>query len=67
MKANRGSLAVAILALCSSLALAQYTALDPTRIVPDARVLGLGKAYFGLAEGTASIYTNPAGLADAKG
>ncbi|MFA5892436.1 MAG: S-layer homology domain-containing protein [Candidatus Margulisiibacteriota bacterium] len=67
MKANRGSLAVAILALCASLALAQYTALDPTRIVPDARVLGLGKAYFGLAEGTASIYTNPAGLADAKG
>lgn len=42
-----------------------YSAMDPTRLVPDARVLGLGKAFIGLAEGTSAIYTNPAGLAEA--
>lgn len=44
-----------------------YQALDPTRIVPDARVIGLGAAYTALAEGTSSIYTNPAGLSEALG
>lgn len=48
-------------------AFAQYTALDPTRIVPDARVIGTGYSFIGLAEGTAAIYTNPAGLAEATG
>ncbi|MDI6731912.1 MAG: S-layer homology domain-containing protein [Candidatus Margulisbacteria bacterium] len=44
---------------------ADYTAIDPTRNIPSARVLGLGKAYIGLADDAASIFTNPAGLNDA--
>lgn len=56
-----------VLLLTALAAGAQYSALDPTRLIPDARVIGLGKAYVGLAEGTAAIYTNPAGLADNKG
>lgn len=42
-----------------------YNAIDPTRNIPNARVLGLGKAYLALADDTGAIYTNPAGLADA--
>lgn len=48
-------------------ALAQYVAQDPTRYVPNARILGLGKAYIGLADDVGSIYTNPSGLAGIKG
>ncbi|MFC1511358.1 PorV/PorQ family protein [Candidatus Margulisiibacteriota bacterium] len=48
-------------------AYAGYEAPDPTYLTPNARVLALGKAYVGLGEGTAAIFTNPAGMADAKG
>lgn len=40
-----------------------FTANDPSDMIPNARVIGLGKAYVGLADDVASIYTNPAGLA----
>ena len=43
-----------------------FVALDPTRHVPSARVLGLAKAYLGLADDTGAMYTNPAGLAEAE-
>ena len=42
---------------------AQFQAWDPTSNIPNARVLGLGKAYLALADDTGAIYTNPAGLA----
>ncbi|MBN3032715.1 MAG: S-layer homology domain-containing protein [Candidatus Saganbacteria bacterium] len=42
---------------------AQFQAWDPTRNIPNGRVLGLGKAYLALEGDTGSIYTNPAGLA----
>ena len=45
---------------------AEYVAIDPTRTIPNARVLGLGKAYIGLADDSGAIYTNPAGLNDAE-
>ena len=45
----------------------QYAAIDPTRMTPNARVLGMGKAFVALADGTGAIYMNPAGLADATG
>jgi len=48
-------------------AFAQYAASDPTRLIPNARILGLGKAYIGLAEGPGAMYTNPAGMADSPG
>jgi len=61
-------LAVIILLLAlAAQAQAQYVAQDPTRYIPNARILGLGKAYIGLAEDVGSIYTNPAGLSGAKG
>lgn len=63
MKFYWGAAALIILLAGSCLA---FSALDPTRQVPDARVLGLGKAFIGLAEGTSAIYTNPAGLAEAS-
>lgn len=52
--------------ICAS-AHAQFAAIDPTRNTPNARVLGLGKAYFALADDSGSIFTNPSGLADAPG
>jgi hypothetical protein len=47
--------------------LAQYAAEDPTIYVPNGRVFGVGKAYYGLADDTGAMYTNPAGLAQQKG
>lgn len=58
---------ILIAILISVPAFGQYIAQDPTRYIPNARVIGLGKAYIGLADDAASIYTNPAGLAEAKG
>ncbi|MFH1576058.1 MAG: S-layer homology domain-containing protein, partial [Candidatus Margulisiibacteriota bacterium] len=55
-----------VLFLFSSIASAQFVAIDPTRNIPNARVLGLGKAYIGLANDAGSIFTNPAGLAEAE-
>jgi hypothetical protein len=49
--------------LSGSVSHAQYMAWDPTRNIPNGRVLGLGKAYMGLADDTGAIYSNPAGLA----
>lgn len=46
---------------------AQYVAQDPTRYVPNARILGLGKAFIGLADDVGSIYTNPSGLSGIQG
>jgi len=43
-----------------------YIAVDPTRTIPNARVLGLGKAYNALANDCGSLYTNPSGMADAE-
>jgi len=56
-----------LITILAGVALAQYAAVDPTRMVPNARVLGCGKAFAGLADGTGAIFVNPAGLADAKG
>jgi hypothetical protein len=47
--------------------LAQYVAQDPTRYIPNGRVLGLGKSFVGLADDAGAMFTNPAGLADSKG
>lgn len=57
-----------MLLLCLAVpASAQFVAQDPTRYIPNARVLGMGKAYMGLANDAGSIYTNPAGLAEVSG
>ncbi len=45
---------------------AAFFAVDPTRNIPNGRVLGLGKAYTGLADDCGAIFTNPAGLAGAQ-
>ncbi|MFA6431804.1 MAG: S-layer homology domain-containing protein [Candidatus Margulisiibacteriota bacterium] len=60
-------IAIVIVMAGCSVSFAQYVAQDPTRNIPNARVLGLGKAYTALADDTGSIYTNPAGLNDATG
>ncbi|MBU1027068.1 MAG: S-layer homology domain-containing protein [Candidatus Margulisbacteria bacterium] len=39
---------------------------DPSRIGIGARVLGMGSAYVGLSDDLASIFINPAGLAEVK-
>ncbi len=56
---------ILILGFCGT-SFAQYIAIDPTRQIPNGRVLALGKAYIGLADDTGSIFTNPAGLADSE-
>lgn len=43
-----------------------FEAPDPSRTIPDGRVLALGSAYTGLSDGTAAIFGNPAGLANAQ-
>ncbi len=40
-------------------------AVDPSAYTPSARVLGMGRAYVGLADDAAGIYLNPAGIASA--
>lgn len=45
-----------------SFSLAQAVAPDITRLTVGARILGMGKAFVGLADDVGSIYTNPAGL-----
>ena len=42
--------------------LAQYEAPDPSTNTPNGRALGLGRAGVGLADDTAAIFQNPAGL-----
>jgi hypothetical protein len=54
---------LALFALQCVVAAQTYIAWDPTRNIPNGRVLGLGKAYMGLADDTGAIYSNPAGLA----
>ncbi|MFC1568527.1 S-layer homology domain-containing protein [Candidatus Margulisiibacteriota bacterium] len=58
---------LALLLLQGSVAAQSYMAWDPTRHIPNGRVLGLGKAYMGLADDTGAIYSNPAGLAGING
>lgn len=54
-----------LLSAFAGLALAEtFIAWDPSRSTPNARVLGLGRAFVGLADDSAAIYTNPAGLAE---
>jgi hypothetical protein len=60
-------LALFVCCLAAGLAAAQYVAQDPTRYIPNGRVLGLGKAYIGLADDTGAMYTNPAGLGEISG
>ncbi len=57
--------AICLLMATAQAAWAQYEAPDPSRTVPDGRVLALGSAFTGLSEGTAAIFCNPAGLASA--
>ncbi len=52
-----------LLSFLITAAFAQYEAPDPSRTTPNARVLGMGRAYLGLADDAAAIFTNPAGLA----
>ncbi|MFC1568065.1 S-layer homology domain-containing protein [Candidatus Margulisiibacteriota bacterium] len=63
----RRSIAILILIALALPCAAQFVARDPTHIVPSGRVLGLGKAYVGLADDTAAIFTNPAGMVAAEG
>ena len=59
-------IAILIILVCVP-AWAQYVAQDPTRYVPNGRILGLGKAYIGLADDAGAMYTNPAGLGGISG
>ncbi|MBU0672875.1 MAG: hypothetical protein KJ732_07610, partial [Candidatus Margulisbacteria bacterium] len=63
----RKFLVILIVAVLTFPAWGQYMAQDPTRYIPNARVLGLGKAYIGLADDAGAIYSNPAGLASIGG
>lgn len=63
MRLKRFIILAAALLMLSSMASAQYMAWDPTRHIPNGRVLALGKAYMGLADDSGAIYSNPAGLA----
>ena len=47
-----------------SVSLAQFDANDPSSRASNARVIGMGRAFSGLADDTAAIYFNPAGLAN---
>lgn len=47
---------------CLALAANATVAPDPTRLSLGCRVLGLGKAFIGMADDTSAVYTNPAGL-----
>jgi len=51
-----------LLAVGAGQVLAQAVAPDATRLSVGARILGMGKAFTGLADDVGSIYTNPAGL-----
>ena len=42
----------------------EFVAWDPSRHAPNARVLGLGRAYVALADDAGAVYVNPAGLAE---
>jgi len=55
-----------IILFLSCAAYAQFEAPDPSRNVPNGRVLALGRANMALSEGTAAIFCNPAGLANAQ-
>jgi len=45
---------------------AQFIAIDPSERCINARVIGLGRSFVGLADDTSAIYLNPAGLAQQK-
>ncbi|MFA5034336.1 MAG: S-layer homology domain-containing protein [Candidatus Margulisiibacteriota bacterium] len=60
-------LALIMVVMFAGIALAQYVAQDPTRYIPNARVLGLGKAYIGLSDDAGAMYSNPAGMAGIEG
>lgn len=52
-----------LILLCFSFSAHAVVAPDPTRLSLGCRVLGLGKAYIGLADDASAVYTNPSGLA----
>jgi len=52
-----------LLLLFSSSLFAQFDANDPSGRSPNARVIGLGRAFVGLADDSAALYFNPAGIA----
>ena len=60
-------LALIIVLMFAGMALAEYVAQDPTRYIPNARVLGLGKAYIGLSDDAGAMYSNPSGMAGIEG
>ena len=59
-------IAICLLGLTAQAAHAGFDAPDPSRTIPDGRVLAIGRAYTGLSDGTAAIFGNPAGLANAQ-
>jgi len=60
---NRLLTAVLILFALSQFAVAQFDATDPSSRSSNARVDGMGRAFTAIADDTAAIYFNPAGLA----
>ncbi|MBU1616398.1 MAG: S-layer homology domain-containing protein [Candidatus Margulisbacteria bacterium] len=60
-------LTLLLIMVMAGVALAEYVAQDPTRYIPNARVLGLGKAYIGLSDDAGAMYSNPAGMAGVEG
>jgi hypothetical protein len=59
---NKLLLIFGLVFIFTSQAWPQAVAPDPTRLSVGPRVLAMGKAFVGLADDYASIYTNPAGL-----
>ncbi|MFA5114121.1 MAG: S-layer homology domain-containing protein [Candidatus Margulisiibacteriota bacterium] len=50
-------------ALVAGMAAAQFQAVDPSDRCLNARVIGLGRTFVGLADDASALYINPAGLA----
>lgn len=59
---NKIILIIAVVLLAQA-AFAQFLAIDPTERCLNARVIGLGRTFVGLANDASAIYINPAGLA----
>ena len=63
---KRLNIALLILLGFTAAVFAQGIAIDPAEYTPSARVLGMGRAYVGLADDVSAIYLNPAGIANSK-
>jgi hypothetical protein len=57
-------LIIICLSFSATTVLAQAVAPDPIRLAVGSRVLGMGKAFVGLADDVNAMYLNPAGLAN---